>query len=488
MYGGEAIRYSRVLLITPPVKVDLGAIRPSIGLGYISEILTQNGIEHEVLDMLLGYSWRDLDENIRRFKPDLIGVSLFSNRYKAAYAILEAVKKEYPDITVVAGGPHVSCLRTEVLKDCPAVDFGVYLEGEDTIMDLCKGVPPGQIPNLIYRDGRRIIMSASDSYIADLDLLPFPKYERFEVHKYILEKSLITSRGCAFNCTYCAVKLTSGQKVRLRSPQNVVDEMQYWYEKGVRQFSFQDDNFTVSKNRVLAVCNEIERRGLTGLFLRCAGARADRLDREVLRRMRNVGFQTIAIGVEVGNDRMLKLIKKGESFATIDNAVRLACEAGFDVYLNFLAGVPYETLADVEDSVAFAMKYPIFYAAWSNIIPYPGTDLYKWVKDNDCFIKPPEEYLNEESTTSLKPVFETPELPHKERVKLLRRLKGVRSEVFRRAVLRRLEERGVPSPIRQLVARLSSQQGFMNLLFHKRLRRIADGLRFMLYLKSKPRG
>ncbi|MDD5697542.1 MAG: radical SAM protein [Victivallaceae bacterium] len=473
--------FKKILLITPPVKTEIGPVRPSLGLGYLAQMLLENGIKYEILDMLLGYTPDDLHRKITEFKPDLLGVSLFSNKYKTAYQTIDGVKNEFPALKIVAGGPHVSCLQEKVLEDCPGIDYGVILEGEGALLELCRGCDPAEIRNLMYRKEGKVVKNPVREFIRNLDAVSFPRYVGFEIDKYIDEKAVISSRGCPYNCTYCAVKLTSGRQVRLRSPEKVVDEIEYWYKRGYRQFSFQDDNFTATKKKVFAMCDEIERRNFKGLFLRCAGARADKLDREVLGRMKAVGFKTIAIGVEVGNDKMLKIIKKGENFAAIDNAVKLATELDFDVYLNFLAGVPGETAADRRDAVDFALKYPVFYAEWSNLIPYPGTELYACLTERNYLLKSPDEYLNDDSTISNTPVFTTPDWSFKNRKKALAFYKKIRRKVLRRGLLRRLESSRIPAGIRHLAAYLMVSETFSKYLFQNRLRRIADLMRFKMY-------
>ncbi len=477
------MRFSRVLLITPPVKTDLGPVRPSIGLGYLAQILADNGIAYDILDMLLGYSQTELEKKIDEFKPDLLGMNMFSNKYKIAYDTLMHIKQLNPELKIVVGGPHVSCLREQVLSDCNAIDYAIVLEGEQPLLELCQGIPIENIGNLIYRNKKNdVVKNSVRPFISDLNTLSFPRYAKFEMDKYINEKSLISSRGCPYNCIYCAVKLVSGKKVRLRSPKDIVNEMSYWYEKGYRQFSFQDDNFVSKKDRFFEICDEIKRREMNDLFLRCAGARADKLEYDVLRKMVDIGFKTIAIGVEVGNDRMLKIIKKGEKFSDIDECVKNACELGLDVYLNFLAGVPFETLSDIQDSINFALKYPIFYAEWSNIIPYPGTELYDWLKQENYLLSMPEEYLNINSTVSNEPIFETPELPYRERKKILYRLKLVREKILRRSISKRLRQQKIPWGLRHIISYIVSVDGLNKFLFQNRIRKIADRIRYKLYM------
>ena len=149
------MRYNRVLLVNPDIPDSyLGSVRPPPGLGYIAEVLQQHSVEHDVLDMTLGYDFKELINKVDIFQPDLIGFSLFTYKHKNAYELMSGIKDLRPNLDIVAGGPHVSTLRTEVLKQSQAVDFGVAMEGEETLLELCRGLEPASIKGLIYRDGR----------------------------------------------------------------------------------------------------------------------------------------------------------------------------------------------------------------------------------------------------------------------------------------------------------------------------------------------
>jgi radical SAM superfamily enzyme YgiQ (UPF0313 family) len=156
----------------------------------------------------------------------------------------------------------------------------------------------------------------------------------------------------------------------------------------------------------------------------------------MLIRMRDVGFKYIAFGADAGNDRMLKIVKKGETIEDIEQAVKNACELGYDVKILFVVGTPYETREDVEDKVRLTRKYPVQEVHFYNTIPTPGTELFDWVRDNNLFLVQPEEYLNYASFWLNDPVFETPELPKDERIKLFKYLAKVRKQVHREAMLR----------------------------------------------------
>ncbi len=472
------MRYSRVLLVNPNIPESyLGSVRPSPALGYLAEILQLKDIEHDVLDMTLGHDFEDLIRKVEDFEPDLVGFSLFTFKHKNAYELINSLKNLRPNLDIVVGGPHVSTLRNEVLRQCQAIDLGVTLEGENTLLELCQGYDLSSIKGLIYRNGNEISYNGDRSFVTNLDELPFPQYEKFELDKYMLKEILIlSSRGCPHNCIYCAAKLVSGKQLRIRSAADVVSEIEYWHGKGYRRFNFGDDNFTFYSNRVYEFCDELERRGLKGLDLRCGnGVRADKVDKSLLKRMREVGFRYIAFGVEGGNDKILKQIKKGEKIATIKQAIKDACELGYDVTLFFLIGSPGETWADFEDSIRIAKEFPVLDVRFYNLIPYPHTELYDWVETNGYFIRQPSEYLNDASVFINEPIFQTPELSLEDRKRALEKAEELRRRVLRTGMEKRLQKFGI---LGKLVARVSSSEWGLRVLRHnKTVRSIAEFVR-----------
>ena len=470
--------FKRVTLLAPPsFESQWGAIRPPVGLGYLSERLTQAGIAHQVVDMGLGYSVRQVEQKIREFDTDLIGISMTSLFHRSVYAILSELKQRFPEIPIIAGGPHLSTLREHVLEECVAIDFGVTLEGDDTLIEFCHGTPAAQIGGLLYRhaDGR-IAYTGDRKFIMELDRLPFPKYERFELDKYVArEIGVVTSRGCPHACTFCPVKTTIGRACRFRSVQPIADELEYWHRQGYRDILILDDNFAMQRDRVYGICDEIERRGLTGFRFRCGnGIRADHVDADLLKRMFDVGFCFLSFGVESANEHILKAIKKGEHFDDIDRAVRTACEIGYDVTLFFIIGLPGETPEDVENTLRFAQKYPVFDAKFYNLIPFPNTEIFQWIAERNAFLHQPDEYLNKASHWDESPLFETPELPRAERIRLLKKAHHVRKQIRKAAMQRKLARFGV---FGAAAAHLFVNDQMQDLFLHNRtIRRAAEAV------------
>jgi anaerobic magnesium-protoporphyrin IX monomethyl ester cyclase len=428
-------RYDRVLLIKFYTKVGYGARRPPTGLGYIAEALHRREIPYEIVDCDLGYGLDEIIDRIHTLKPNLIGISMVTLGYLNSYEMIRVIKKA-ASCDIILGGPHISTLRTKVLEDCDSIDFGVVGEGDRLIVDLCEGAPLEGIPGLIYRENNRIRFTGTCKPIIDIDTFGFPKYPGFELEKYFgygSEIGVVTSRGCPYGCTFCAVRLIMGRRIRLRTADNVAEEFQYWTEKGYKRLVVLDDNFSHDRQRVFDICDSIEERDLTGIQISLAnGLRADRTDPEMLMRLRDVGAYEIQIGVESASDRVLKIIRKGETLETIEKAIQDSIRTGYEVGANFLIGSPGERWEDVQDSFDFAQRYPLGRAFFFNIIPYPGTPIFEELESKGYLRATPDEYLGSLRQNENTPVFETPELSLADRRRLIHQAQRVSEKVRRR--------------------------------------------------------
>lgn len=248
--------YQRVLLLNPLHQGFLGmGFEPNISLGYLSETLTSKRVCHKVFDMALGYNQTNLWREIERFRPDLVGITMVSLDYMDTLRLIRKMKKRV-SVTVVVGGPHVSCQRESLMERHLEIDYGVIMEGEQTFMELISGMAPSTIKGLLYRSGSRVVFTGQRPFIKNLDAIPFPTYEQFELKKYLKRSvGIVTSRGCPHQCIYCPVRLTSGGKMRLRSSENVFKEISFWYKRGYRTLDIWDDNFTIHRGRILDLCD-----------------------------------------------------------------------------------------------------------------------------------------------------------------------------------------------------------------------------------------
>ncbi|OHB59805.1 MAG: hypothetical protein A2173_00925 [Planctomycetes bacterium RBG_13_44_8b] len=431
------MRFKKVLLVSPPSPSFFGGLRVPAGIGHIAQVLYDNAIDYDYVDMRIGYSLRYLKKKALAFRPDLIGFSMITLGYKTGYKIISEMKQLLPTSKIVTGGHHITILREKVLQECRDIDFGVVFDGEETILELCKDeMTYENIKGLIFRKDGQIVFNGDRPLVKDLDKYAFPKYVNFNMKDYSRQIPVHFSRGCVYQCTFCPNKLL-GRQYRTYSPKYFVGEIEYWYEKGIRQFAIDDDNFALEKEKVYKVCDEIEKRNLKGLFIRCSnGFRADSVDRPLLERMKEIGIREVSFGVDGGNNKVLQSLKKGETIETIERAIKDACEVGFDVKLFIITGTPHETAHDIEDSIRLVKKYPVARVDFNNPIPYPGTEMFDYIKEHNLFVIPPEDYLNSVSDEEPIPVFETPELPKEERIKILKRCRKVEKEVTKNTAIR----------------------------------------------------
>ena len=423
----------RLLFVIPRNKSLFGdngmTAHPHIGVAYLCSYLKKKNIEIAIFDEGLGDGLSELDDSISNFKPDLIGITIFSYCYSFAYNLIKRIR-EKTSTPIVAGGPHVSAIGKEMLKDAK-IEFAVKQEGEFTLLELLSEFPkqnpdlPG-IKGLIWRnkDGS-IVENSNRELIADLDSLPFPDFGSFGLERYPCYKQktlpLITSRGCPFGCNYCSVRLSMGQRFRARSAENVFSELKTFYDRGFRSFDINDDCFTLDKKRASDICGLIIENNLDIRFQLYNGIRVDTVTPELLEKMKRAGCYFISYGCEAGNDKVLKAIKKGITLQQVRSAVSWTNEAGINNSVNFIIGHKEETYQDALDTLNFANELPTNFVNFYNLLPYPGTESLDWAKQHANFLVPPDSFLENVSYRDNKPVFETKEFTKEQKEEVIRR-------------------------------------------------------------------
>ncbi|MFH1511068.1 MAG: radical SAM protein [Candidatus Woesearchaeota archaeon] len=406
----------RVFFVVPESKGDV-LVRPSSphnGTAYLSAVLREHKHAVTVLDMRLGYSYDDLLERLQKFRPNLVAVTMTSRDFLKTYNLVDRLKND--SFKVVLGGPHPSTIGKQVLKDTKA-DYAVMGEGEMTLLDLADDKPIKSIRGLVWRGNKGIVQNKPREYIQDLDSLPFPAFDLFELDRYMDKKiSIVSSRGCPYNCTYCSMRFTMGFRFRPRSAKNVVDELEFWYKRGYRYFAFVDDCFTFDTKRAEQVCDEILKRRLKVRWDLKNGIRVDKVNELLLGKMKQAGCFFVAFGVESADQEVLNKMKKGITVEMAARAVRLAKKVGIeDVSGFFIIGMPGDDWNKFKNTLDFALSLPFDEIRFYNAVPYPGTELFGWIKSNGKLLLPPENYLNKASRWDSTPVFETDNFSAKER-------------------------------------------------------------------------
>ncbi len=402
------MRYKKILFIIPKI-FHSAKIAPNIGVGYLTEFLERHNIDCHVVDMNLGYNLSNLKETIEAFKPQLVGISMISTfRFNEIYSLIEKIKDDSNNIVI--GGPHVTIFKKNVLNNSYA-DFAIKGEGELPLFELCSGKDLEYIQGLIYREGNEIIENDDSSFL-NLYNLNFPRYEKFQLDKYNSKVIYInTSRGCPHQCIFCAHNKVSGTLNRHRDPRNVVEELNFWYKKGYSQFEFTDDNFALNKERVLELCRLVDKNNLD-IIIDILNIRLDDVTEELLKQLKKIGVRSLYFGIESGNDKVLTRIKKGITLARSKQGLALSSELGFDTNLYFTLGHPGENFSAFKDSIRLALKYDIANAYFNNIVPFPGTELYNWIKSKNYFIIDPDIYMKFKNIGRFNttPLFKTGEM------------------------------------------------------------------------------
>ncbi|MBW1918454.1 MAG: radical SAM protein [Deltaproteobacteria bacterium] len=392
----------KCILISPPFSnvygsfkaiLKYGFLNPPLGLCYLAASLKRAGHQPLVLDCeAQGYNVAKILEIVQREKPDLIGITATSPEFYNAVAIAEALKSHL-NIPIVLGGVHLTIFRQKVLVDYPCFDFGVIGEGEETIVELLENLPEpwrySQIRGLIFRAEGEVIENPLRPLHNHLDNLPFPDRTLLDNRLYFrnvprlghqVTTAFMSSRGCPFNCIYCAVaQIPGGRQIRYRSAPNVADEIEYVVrELNVPHISFNDDVLTMNKARIYELCEEIQRRGLR--FTWEGLSRADRVDRKLLQTMKASGFVRISYGIESGNPEILKFTGKNETLEQISEAFRITREAGILARGSLIIGLPYENRRTVEDSFRFINSlYGLDQVVINILQPYPGTKVREMI-------------------------------------------------------------------------------------------------------------
>lgn len=424
----------KLLLISPWMKTLYGDEKavpghPHLGLGYLTAVLKQNNHQVRIFDQAIENDDKKLFSFIKKYKPDLIGISAFSYCSKYVTDLSFQIKK-HTKKPLILGGPHVSALHSKVLEQIP-IDFALKGEAEASILEFLeqfkkKNPQFSKVRGLIYRDSKgEIIENLDMPYVKDLDSIPFPDYSEFKFEKYAYYQTktmpIITSRGCPYGCNYCSVKLSMGRAFRPRSPQNVIDEIKHWYSQGFTKFEINDDCFSLDLKRAEDICDLIIKEKLDISYDLYNGIRADKATPQLLKKMKQSGCKFISYGCESGDQNIITSMGKNLKLTDVVKAVRNTNKIGIRNSVNFIIGHANETYKSALKTLEFAKNLPTNFVNMYNVIPYPGTGLYEWIDKNAQWIYHPDYIMKNIGSRDLKPVFETEEFTAEERVDILKK-------------------------------------------------------------------
>jgi len=374
-----------ITLIDPPpfkiIEIHDAPECSRLGLGYIAGFLKNRGISCSVIDaksemLHLG----EVEERVREQKPDIVGITAMTHEVTQADIVAKLVRRISPNVIVVLGGPHATTLPDQTLVEFPSFDAVVFGEGEYTFYELVTAIEKQGslegIQGVAYRTKNHIHMNEPREFNKNLDALPFPAWDMFPKSTTY---SIITTRGCPFNCNFCMRVL--GNKVRRRTPRNVIEELERDVEAfGAKFIHFYDETFAINKESANHVLDLMIERGLHTKIKWDAITRVDVADYELFRKMKAAGCDYVGFGVESGDEQILKATQKGITKNQATSSIKMAKRVGLKTGSYFIIGHPFETRGTAQETIDFATKLNTTTVAFGIMVPYPGTKVYEMAK------------------------------------------------------------------------------------------------------------
>ena len=376
----------------------------NLGLLYLSSVLTKStpSFPNKIIDTRANkMNSEQATGAILSINPGILGISCTTNQFSTGVEIARRIKLSRPETVIVFGGAHVSALPKESIM-LPCMDYVVQGEGEWALHNIVNHVvnkTPLKVPGIYYKDieGQNISYKESPSDATSggtrglLDELPFPDFDKIEIKKYFHRQKrfahtkntpylcIISSRGCPGQCVFCA-HAVFGQRIRARSPENIVNEIEYNISKyNTREIRIMDDCFNFNKARVIEFCKLVIEHNLKVSFALPNGVRADRLDEEMLCWMKKAGFYMIFLGIESADQEVLNTIKKGYDLKKIEKVIKLCKKIGFYTGLFLVVGLPGSSNYSEYKTLRFVKKANPDFIGVAMCTPYPGSELYNSV-------------------------------------------------------------------------------------------------------------
>ncbi len=340
--------------------------------------------EHDVAVLDGGFFTPEgLMRAIASLDPDAVGFYCSTVLRNLSREQIAACRAAVPKAHLTVGGRCPLSSSRSTSSTPPSATPSSWAKESTPCGNFAEGETLEGVMGLLYRRDGEIVENPPRPFITDLDSLPSPARDLIDVRRYTppiglyAKKPVVTGltlRGCHHRCLYCYK--WGGYTIRFRSPENVVEEMAYLVKTfGVREIRFWDDTFAADRNRVFAMAELVAKRGVKVDV--SIGTRADTLDRELLRALKQIGVYNIIIGVESGVAKNLVTLRKEQTLEQVREAVRLTHEAGIRTFLTSIFGIPGETYEEGLETIRFVRRLKPDAAHFFTMCPFPGTDLYR---------------------------------------------------------------------------------------------------------------
>lgn len=412
------------LPVTRPADFSAEALRVSIffplGLAYIAAALERTG-KYEIIlidtlaerdpskpismndgsSLRYGFTDEEIAQKIIDYSPDVVGMScLFSATEWDMANVCRIAKQIDKNIITIVGGASAGANASYIIENFPQVDFVVIGEGEETVIRLLDAISNitsvSRLNGIAYRRNGNTLIIPKSEYIEDLDMVPFPARHMLNMDNYFTKAlphstfkkmpytQMVTSRGCPLKCTFCALGNHWGKRQRLRSAENVLDEIQELVSiYRVKEIHFEDDNMTANKKRAIKIFDGIIERGFDIAWNLPSGIAVYTLDDEILEKMKASGCYSVSLAIESGNQEVLgKLMRKPVDLKRVPKLVKNIRKLGMDARGFFIIGYPGESKETIRQTIAFAKSLELDWAYFFIATPLPHTEMWKICIEN----------------------------------------------------------------------------------------------------------
>ena len=423
-----------VTLVNPPYPA-MGHRHPpfiTLGIAYLAAVLEKNGYTVKIIDcQAQKLSLVEFEHEISKHQPKIVGLTSTTLTYNSALKVIKIAKQVHPDCLTILGGCHATFWDDKALDECPDLDVVARNESEYTLLEIANRLDENKQINdvlgITCRNNGEIIRNEDRPHIANLDDLPFPAYHLFPLDMFKKFGKIIfpvlASRGCVYYCDFCTAVRMFGRKHRIRSPKNIVDEIEFVINKyDADQFSFYDDLFTANHSWIKEICREIRRRKLKIKW--DFETRLDMINKDLLIEMRRAGCIAIWLSLESGSQLLLDKMGKGFKIEQTIRAFKWARDVGMSTIANVILGFPGETKESAWETVNLVKKVNPDDVGYNIATPYPGTPMYDYVKKMGWL-----KIHNFDRYDTATPTFETPTLSMSE-------LKEIHEKAYQKFYLR----------------------------------------------------
>ncbi len=397
-----------IVFVHPPLSLEkrygnlaqAGYTEPPFGLCYLAAITRQRGMQTSIIDAeALNLDFPETVDAITANAPDYLGITVTTQLVISAATVAAEIKKRSPNTVIMVGGAHITALPVETLQECSSFDFGIIGEGEQTLSELLDALETGndlvKVDGLVFRQSdNTITLTGKRAMIKDLDTLPFPAFdllppmgEYYRIATQSVDRlpalSLITSRGCTGQCTFCDTSV-HGHVPRAHSAEYVARLMTTLSrEYGAKSIFFDDDNFLIFKPRLKKLVEILKSENLD-LTWSCMG-RVNMVDAELLELAKSGGCWQVMYGIETASQPILDFYRKGITPEQVEKAVRNTKKAGLKAKGFIMFGNPLETHESIQVTIDFIKRIPLDDVSISYFTPFPGSAIYNEVEKYGAF-------------------------------------------------------------------------------------------------------